>query len=36
MKQASAVKQEAFMSAAFGLGRQAYSQSQLGGQLEIY
>jgi hypothetical protein len=30
MKQASAVKQQAFMSAAFGLGSQAYSQGLLG------
>ena len=37
MQQAAAVKQQAFMSAAFGLGSQAYSQSQLGGApLEIY
>lgn len=39
MKQASAVKQQAFMSAVFGLGSQQYSQSQLGGApapLEIY
>lgn len=37
MQQAAAVKQQAFMSAAFGLGAQQYSQSQLGGApLEIY
>lgn len=39
MQQAAAVKQQAFMSAAFGLGAQQYSQSQLGSApapLEIY
>lgn len=37
MQQAAAVKQQAFMSAAFGLGAQQYSQSKLGGApLEIY